>query len=75
MELKNDLMRRDSIYSFYWFSADSRVDLDSNFYDFEGWSDEEPLPLCLFPGLSESIRFSDGSIKELCIVPASVTLE
>lgn len=74
VDLRNDMTRERATFSFFWFPTDSKIDLDSRFYEFEGWSDE-PLHLCVSPGICESIKLDDGSIRELCISPAKVELE
>lgn len=74
-DLRYEITREFAIYSFYWCAADEKIDLDSNFCEFEGWSDDDPFLLCVFPGFGESIKLDDGSIKEVCINPAKVILE
>ena len=75
VKLRNDITKERAVYSIYWFSTNSSLNLDTNFCEFEGWRDEQPLWLCVFPGLSESVKLSDGSIKDICIKPARVALD
>jgi len=74
VEIRNNMTRERAIYSCFWFPANSPINLDSLFYEFEGWRDE-PLSLCLSPGLCESIKMDDGGLKEICITPARVQMD
>jgi hypothetical protein len=74
VDIRNNMTRERAIYSCFWFPPDSHVNLDSLFYEFEGWGDE-PLSLCLSPGLSESVKLEDGGLKEICIIPALVQMD
>jgi hypothetical protein len=73
-ELKNEMAKESALYSFYWYSPEAKVNLESDFYEFEGWSDQGPLHLCLCPGISESIKLEDGALREICISPAQIEL-
>ena len=75
VDIREEITKELAIYSYYWFPADGKIDLDSCFCEFEGWNDEDPFPLCVLPGFGQSIKLHDGSIKELCIKPAKIVLE
>ena len=75
VDLRNDITKEFAIYSCFWYSADCKIDLDSGFCEFEGWRDDRPFVLCMFPGFSQSIKLPDGSIKEFCVKPARIDFE
>lgn len=75
VDLRNDITKEFAIYSCFWYSADCKIDLDSGFCEFEGWRDDRPFVLCMFPGFSQSIKLPDGSIKEICVKPARIDFE
>lgn len=74
VDIRNDMTGERAIYSCFWFPADAEINLDSLFYEFDGWRDQ-PLSLCVSPGLCESIMMDDGGLVEICVAPANVQLD
>jgi hypothetical protein len=75
VDLRNDITEEHAIYSCYWYCADCKIDLDSGFCTFDGWRDDHSFLLCTFPGFSQSIKLHDGSIKEICVKPATIEID